>query len=343
MQKLEARIETHRTLPPRTQDHLWSSNWPSHLRLNRYGAISESARIVFKGSPPRRIRVQMNGNASFAPAIVRVSYGRPEVPVVAQGVRVWSSPNITDPHGTWYWNNKERTLEVAVHHDAPALTASLTNLVMVSARISVTDAAFWAAQTMEFVAYVAFTLGIPSSTIVVVGMDPPVATRRALRGASATGSIDFAWTAPGAPNSTLLANQAALEQVMSLGFGGIVVESFATFISAPLCAEGECVCPFGSNNTDICEPPRSAGPFVVNNNGDDDSLPLIIAVSVVVPAVACAAAVAARVLWKRRGRRVEHTHDYPWFRNKLLGRGAAQYGGFYKRVNGKKVACRLSL
>lgn len=198
------------------------------------------------------------------------------------GPRVFFPPLPDAPHGAWYWDNPRRSLVIAMRYDGPILTSALTNLVMVSAYISVTQAQFWSAKTAAFVSYVAFSLGIPSSSIVIAGTAPPVQTRRRLFGAP-VGSIDFAWLAPGASNATLMDMQSALEQVLRSNptFGGATVQSFTTVISAPLCdaLASECNCPFPHENaTELCAEPIVPAP--AQEPEEPDPTPYIIAFSI---------------------------------------------------------------
>lgn len=244
-------------------DHMWAGGWTSLLRLNRYAAPVDGANvsITTTGTMPRRARLQLpggvyNSTAVGAATVVTIPYVRPEVPDVtvgaAAGTRLfWNPPSVDDAHGTWYWHNPTRSLLVTVHPGAPAVVLTLTNLVMISIMISITDAAFWTSSTEEFLNDVTYSLGLDATKLVVVGWDQ-TPSRRALT--APMRGLWLAWLAPDADAGTLARNKAEAQQffLATLGtprFGNITVAALVdVYISGPLCdltagADGSCTCP----------------------------------------------------------------------------------------------------
>ena len=171
------------------EDHLWNGGWTSLLRMNRYAAPVESdVTISLSGSPPRKLRLQIPHDEvpTIAGTLVRLNYVRPEIPTLLIGnvtmTRVYEAPpNTTAPHGTWYWYNLGRQLTVVLHAGHPAIVSTLTDLVMISLYISVTDAQFWSAPTEAFLNDVAYSLGLDPGTLVIAGAAPSSQRRRRLR------------------------------------------------------------------------------------------------------------------------------------------------------------------
>ena len=184
-------------------DHLWNGGWTSLLRLNRYGApIDGDVTITTSGSKPRTLRIDIPRSGSQT-TVVKIDYVRPEVPVLtlrsgAIAPRVYTGPpSHTDPHGTWFWDNPARMVVVAVSPGSGHIVSSLTNLVMISLMISVTDAQFWNATTEAFINNIVYSLGntIDYTTIVIAGSS--ITSNRRHLMAGATGTIDLACLSPG--------------------------------------------------------------------------------------------------------------------------------------------------
>lgn len=197
------------------EDHLWNGGWTSMLRLNRYVApIEEEANVTFTGSLPRKLVLQMPHAHAPEAAKIFVSYVRPEVPVLEtsgrQCKRLYEGPpSADDEHCTYYWHNPTRTLRLVFKPGGDPVVSRLTDLVMISMYVSITDAEFWNAATEAFLHNVAYSLGISYTQLVVVGAPrTPTGTSRRLLGGGA-GVLDVAWLSPGASNETLHSNMDA--------------------------------------------------------------------------------------------------------------------------------------
>ena len=323
-------------------DHLWNGGWTSLLRLNRYGVpVESSVSVSMQGSTPRSVRVQLApaGARSAGGAVVNIGYGRPEVPFVSAGARVYAPPSATDAHGTWFWDNPARSLSVVLQPGAPALTAELTDLVMVSLTITVTDAAFWSAPTPAFLQYVAYSLNIPQSSVVVAGAASSTGSsgRRRLSGSS-SGHLDLAIVKNGASDNDLKLLQSSVIVLFSKAVGnqlpgGVVVSGVTrTFASVPFCDGETCFCPDTGTRIPLglpCMVPPSSPPPPASPQGPQappsagstrTTAPLVagLCVGLGVPTLAATTYACVRV---RHGTSVRGPRNYAWVRRRVMTSG----------------------
>ena len=301
-------------------DHLWKDGWTSLLRLNRFGVPVEAAVTVeFTGTMPRSIR--METPAGLGGTVVEVAYVRPELPQLMVGKAVMprsnATPTPTSPHGTWFWDAFRNSAKVTLQPGRPAVVATLTDLVMVSLDLIVTDAQFWAAPTDEFLSYLAFGMGAPPSALSVISIQPPTGRRRL---AASMGRLELAWMAPGASNTTLNAMQAAalsfFAAQLNVAVSGVTIRGVVrSYTSGPLCYGAQCMCPFTGvvETTNVsCVPPPPPPP------APDEPFPTLAVVSGMSAGAAVLGGGIAYGVWWRRYER----QPYTYLRRKVLQRKA---------------------
>ena len=311
-------------------DHLWNGGWTSLLRLSRFAVPVEAAvAVTFTGTLPRNLR--METPAGVGGTVVEISYIRPELPQLTVGgavmPRVGVAPTPSSAHGAWFWDGHRNAAMVTLQPGQPSVVATLTDLVMISLNLIVTDAAFWTAPMDTFVAYIASALSAAPADVVVVNVQPPVGRRR-LR--AAAGSMDLAWLAPGASNATLEAMQhtaLAFFNTHPVMPGGVAVLSVArSYTSAPLCyvtftmENGSVAQNMGSTCVETPPPPPPSpspmppSPPAPPSSPEGDAFPVAGVVSAVVIGVAAVGAGIAYGVWRSE----QQPRTYPWLRRKVL-------------------------
>ena len=306
-------------------DHLWNGGWPSLLRTNRFGVPVEAAVTVeFTGTLPRRLRMETPGGSGGV--VVEISYVRPELPQVsvndADVARLTTPPTAASPHGAWYWDGARSVAVVTLQPGKPAAVATLTDLVMVSLDIIVTDAAFWAAPTDVFLTYIASALGAAPSDVVVVNTHPPTRRRHL---SFSSGGIDIAWLAPGAPNATLHAMQRTMVSFFAThrdaampggNLSTVTVRAVVrSYTSGPLCYGVECLCPETGVMQQEGVPCVKPTPVVTPPVGDEPFPTAAVASGIVIGVVVIGGLIAYGVWWRWSE---QQPRTYRWLRRKVL-------------------------